>query len=190
MNRDCVTVVSGLPRSGTSMMMQMLEAGGMEILTDGVRKPDDDNPKGYYELDCVKRLDKETSCLENAPGKAVKIISELVKHMPRKFEYKVIFMLRKMEQILASQKQMLIRRGKPTDTIIDEELAAFFQKSLDNTRNWIKMQPNIDAIYINYNDVLEHPRENAEKTNRFLGGYLKEEEMLRNIDKKLNRQKC
>lgn len=190
MSSDFVTVVSGLPRSGTSMMMQMLEAGGMEILSDNLRKADDDNLKGYYELECVKKLAKDSSCLDDAGGRTVKVISDLLKYMPEKFDYKIIFMLRKMEQILASQKQMLIRRGKPTDAVPDEKLSALFQKGLDHSRAWIEKQPNIDALYISYNEVLSHPAENADKINRFLGGLLDTDKMARCVDKRLNRQKC
>ena len=189
MNQEAVVVVSGLPRSGTSMMMQMIEAGGMEILTDRLRKPDDDNLKGYYELEGVKRLDKDQTCLDEARGKAVKVISELLKYLPVKHHYKVVFLRRKMEEILASQRQMLIRRGKPIDPKADEGLSELFQRSLKHVEEWLERQPNIDVIYIDYNATMQNPRENAEKINRFLNGILDVEKMAKVADNRLYRQR-
>src|SRR4030067_886296 len=112
---EFITVVSGLPRSGTSMMMQILHAGGMEILTDQQRTADD-NPKGYYELERVKKMKEgDVTWVRESGGKVIKVISALLEYLPRDLSYKVIFMHRKMDEILASQKQMLARRGEPTD---------------------------------------------------------------------------
>ena len=108
---DTIVVVSGLPRSGTSMMMQMLEAGGMNVLTDGLRTADEDNLKGYFEYEKVKALKTDQSWLPEARGKAVKIISELLKYLPDTHTYRIIFMRRALEEVLASQDRMLIRRG-------------------------------------------------------------------------------
>src|SRR4026209_2745330 len=93
-----IVVVSGLPRSGTSMMMQMLQAGGLEILTDAVRTPDGSNPKGYFEFEAVKDLDKgqAPAWLAGARGKAVKIVSSLVRWLPESNDYQVIFMQRNL----------------------------------------------------------------------------------------------
>src|SRR5690349_16306757 len=104
-----ITIVSGLPRSGTSMMMKMLLAGGMEVLTDNLRAADDDNPRGYFEFEKVKKLGSESDWLKDAGGKAVKIVSAFLKHLPPQYNYKIIFMQRKMNEVLASQQQMLIR---------------------------------------------------------------------------------
>src|SRR5437899_574640 len=120
MDSNTVTIVSGLPRSGTSMMMKMLEAGGMEPLTDHVRTADEDNPKGYYEFERVKDLEKDQTWLEDAKGRYVKVISMLLKHLPAGYTYKVIFMRRTMEEILASQRKMLVRRGESPDRVADE----------------------------------------------------------------------
>ena len=111
-----ITIVSGLPRSGTSMMMKILEAGGLEVFTDNLRLPDEDNPKGYYELEQVKALkDGDDSWIKDAPGKVVKVISSLLEYLPLSYKYKIIFMRRAIPEILASQKQMLIRRGESSD---------------------------------------------------------------------------
>jgi len=119
MDRDTILIVSGLPRSGTSMMMKMLEAGGMAVLTDNIRTADQDNPRGYYEFERVKQIEHDTAWLPEAQGKAVKMIAGLLKHLPADYVYKIIFMQRDMDEVLASQRQMLVRRGKPTDCASD-----------------------------------------------------------------------
>ena len=95
MDRDVVTIVSGLPRSGTSMMMKMLEAGGIELLIDRVRVADADNPKGYYEFERVKQIETDQAWLPEAQGKAVKMISALLRHLPADCRYRIIFMERR-----------------------------------------------------------------------------------------------
>jgi LPS sulfotransferase NodH len=189
MERDTVTIVSGLPRSGTSLMMSMLEAGGMQLLTDRIRTPDEDNPKGYYEFERVKQIEHDQEWLEDARGKAVKMIAELLKHLPPQYLYKVIFMRRKMEEILASQKQMLIRRGEPTDRVSDEEMARMFAGYLETVKAWIAEQPNIDVIYVNYNDLLGDPTQHAEEVNQYLGGSLNVQDMISAVDSSLYRQR-
>ncbi len=185
-----IYVVSGLPRSGTSMMMKMLEAGGIDPLTDQIRTADEDNPKGYYEFERVKKLDKgDTAWVADARGKSVKVISALLKYLPTDYEYKVIFMRRKTEEILASQKQMLIRRGEPTDRVSDEDLASYFAKHLQATERWLKTQNNVDVLYISYNKVMENPIEPAQQINTFLGGILDTQAMTNAVDPKLYRQK-
>jgi hypothetical protein len=137
-----VVVVSGLPRSGTSLMMQMLEAGGITVLTDGIREPDEDNPRGYYEFERVKALPKgDYEWLESARGKAVKVVSALLEYLPPEYNYKVIFMHRRMEEILASQRKMLIRRGKnPEARLTTRQWLIFF------TSIWTMVRSNLDKI--------------------------------------------
>jgi len=189
MNREVITVVSGLPRSGTSLMMMLLEAGGMEILTDKIREADEDNPKGYYEFERVKKVEEDQAWLDDAKGRVVKIISRLLMALPQGYTYKVIFMRRKMEEILESQRQMLIRRGKPTDTISDEKMAEAFRKHLKQVETWIDQQPNVEVIYVNYNELLENPVEYMERINQFLGYTLNVDNMVNVVDKKLYRQR-
>ena len=185
-----VTVVSGLPRSGTSMMMRMLEAGGIPPLTDELREADKDNPKGYYEFERVKKLDEgDTDWVEEAQGKSVKVISALLKHLPPGYTYKMIFMRRKMEEILSSQRQMLVRRGEPTDSVSDEELMELFRKHLAQIQAWIDSQPNVEVIYVSYNDVMEAPLEQAQRINHFLGDTLDVESMVSVVDQALYRQR-
>ena len=191
MDRDVITVVSGLPRSGTSMMMSMLEAGGVPILTDNVRTADEDNPKGYYEFERVKQIEHDWAWLADAPGKAVKIISELLMRLPEAapYRFKVIFMRRHMAEILASQRQMLLRRGEPADAVSNEQLTLLFTKHLKRFDAWAARQPNIAILYVSYNAMLEAPRDHAEQVNRFLGGGLDAEKMIAVVDKAFYRQR-
>lgn len=165
-----VVVVSGLPRSGTSMMMKMLKAGGMEIVTDEQRVADEDNPQGYYELERVKKLKEgDTAWVQEAQGKAVKVISYLLEGLPPGYRYKIIFIRRAMAEILASQKQMLIRRGEPTDRASDEEMAAVFQKHLRKIETWLEEQPNMDVLYLDYAAILSEPAAQAAAVASFMG---------------------
>jgi hypothetical protein len=189
MDTETVTIVSGLPRSGTSLMMSMLEAGGMDLLVDGVRTPDEDNPKGYYEFERVKRIDDDQDWLEEARGRVVKMISELLRRLPPTHTYKVIFMQREMEEILASQRQMLTRRGEPTDRVRDEDMARMYRHHLGQVQAWIAEQPNVEALYVSYNDLLSDPSPHLERINRFLGGALNVEAMTGVIDSSLYRQR-
>jgi hypothetical protein len=188
-NGKPITIVSGLPRSGTSLMMGMLQAGGMELLTDGIRTADDDNPKGYYEFERVKQIEHDQDWLEDAGDKAVKMIAELLRHLPPTYNYKVIFMRRKMEEILASQRQMMIRRGEPTDRISDEEIARMFRRHLERMEAWIAEQPNMDVLYVSYNDLLAEPAQHVREINESLGGTLDEGRMTGVVDPSLYRQR-
>jgi hypothetical protein len=189
MDQTAITIVSGLPRSGTSMMMKMLEAGGVPVLTDNIRTADEDNPKGYYEFEKVKQIEHDQSWLEDAQGKAVKMISALLKHLPQGYTYKVVFMHRNMEEILASQKQMLIRRGEPTDRVSDEEVAELFRRHLRRVEAWIGQQSNFDVIHVDYHQVLKSPVEQARRVNQFLDYALDEESMVSVVDWSLYRQR-
>jgi hypothetical protein len=189
MNNEAITIVSGLPRSGTSMMMKMLEAGGLEPLTDNIRTADEDNPKGYFEFERVKQIEHDKAWLEDARGRVVKLISALLKHLPTSHTYKIIFMRRAMTEILASQRQMLVRRGEPTDTVPDDKMAAMFEKHVAQVESWLAAQPNIETIYVSYNEVLSDSRTHAGRINSFLGGSLNVDAMAGVVDHALYRQK-
>jgi hypothetical protein len=189
MDQDAITIVSGLPRSGTSLMMGMLQAGGIELLVDGIRTADEDNPKGYYEFERVKQIDHDQAWLEHAKGKAVKMIGELLRRLPPTYDYKVIFMRREMEEILASQREMLVRRGEPTDRVKDEDMARMFDRHLDQIEAWIAERPNVDVLYVSYNDLLAEPEPLVREVAEFLGGTLDEESMTGVIDHSLYRQR-
>lgn len=185
-----ITVVSGLPRSGTSLMMNMLAAGGLEVLTDQLRVADDDNPVGYFELEAVKKLiNGEHSWLAKSNGKAVKVISTLLPYLPNDSHYRVIFMRRAIEEVLASQRKMLINRGENPDKVRDGEMAEIFKKDLQQSERWINSQDHVTRLDVNYKQLIDHPRPLVAEINRFLGGLLDENKMLGVIDPSLYRQR-
>lgn len=189
MKRNTITIVSGLPRSGTSLMMMMLEAGGMPVLTDHIRTADADNPKGYYEFERVKAIERDQAWLKEADGKAVKMISALLKYLPQNYAYRIIFMRREMEEILASQRQMLIRRGEPTDTVSDERIAELSNQHLHRAATWIDDQPNIDVLYVSYNEILKDAFTQARRVAEFVDIDLSVEKMSQAVDSSLYRQR-
>ena len=165
-----IYIVSGLPRSGTSMMMKMLEAGGLRILTDNIRTADDDNLQGYYEFERVKQLKEgDIDWLKDAEGSVVKVISALLEHLPAGQQYKVIFMEREMMEILSSQRKMLERRGKPGNPAEDGKFAELYGKHLDKIKSWLAHQTNMEILYIHYNEMVKQPVEYAAKVAEFLG---------------------
>jgi len=185
-----ITIVSGLPRSGTSMMMKVLEAGGLQIFTDNLRLADEDNPKGYHELEQVKALkDGDDSWIKDAPGKVVKVISSLLEYLPSTYKYKIIFMRREIAEILASQKQMLIRRGEPSEGD-DQKMAEMFQEHLKRVRVWLANQSNMETLYVDYNALMREPDPEIKAVAEFLGLNENLEAMLAVPDKKLYRQKA
>lgn len=172
-----IVVVSGLPRSGTSMMMKMLEAGGLPPVVDGLRQPDPDNPEGYYEHERVKQLDKgDSAWVAGAQGKTVKVISALVEFLPPGYQYRVIFMNRKMEEVLRSQRKMLERRGEQSN-VSDEKLAELMAKHVRKVKSWVAAQPNFRLLDIDYNQMLAEPLPYVRQVNEFLGGFLDESAM-------------
>ncbi|MBA7516571.1 hypothetical protein ES705_08619 [subsurface metagenome] len=166
-NNKIITIISGLPRSGTSMMMKMLEAGGMKVLVDNIRKPDADNPGGYYEYEKVKKIKDDKSWLNKAEGKAVKMVSELLFYLPDNRNYKVIFMQRKIEEIIASQNKMLEGIGKTKGGVSEVMLAKLFEKHLAGIYNWLKIKENIEVLYIHYNNIINYPLSNAIRIKNF-----------------------
>jgi len=185
-----IVVVSGLPRSGTSLMMKMLEAGGIPPLTDNVRAADEDNPKGYYEFERVKALRQgDVAWIPLAEGKAVKVIAALLPYLPDTHRYHVVFMRRAMPEVLASQRQMLIRRGEDPDKISDEEMARLFQRHLQKVQTWMAQQPHLEYLEVSYNQLLASPDAVVGRVNRFLGGNLDVEAMKGVVDPSLYRQR-
>lgn len=188
-NNDAITIVSGLPRSGTSLMMQMLEAGGMPVVTDSLRKADDDNPRGYYEFEKVKTIKNDSSWLNDCQDKAFKMVSELLYYLPGNHTYNIVFMKREMKEILASQRLMLQRLEKEGAGASDEEMAGQFGKHLQNIGTWLSTQSHIKVLYLKYNDIIQDPLTCAQSVNRFLGGWLHEEDMAQIVETSLYRQR-
>jgi len=189
MDKETITVVSGLPRSGTSMMMKMLQAGGLEPLTDHVRKADEDNPGGYFEFERVKKVKEDATWLAAARGRAVKVISRLLYDLPADYQYKVIFMQRDMAEVLASQKAMLVRRGQEGDPVDDAEMAQVFAKHLVELETWLGTQKHFQVLYVDYNQALKNPLDTGCKVERFLGLGLEVARMAEVVDENLHRQR-
>jgi len=184
-----VTIVSGLPRSGTSMMMRMLEAGGMPVLVDNLREADEDNPNGYYEFEEVKKVREDASWLQDARGKAVKMVYRLLYDLPRDDTYRVIFMTRKLEEVIASQNTMLQRNGKGSDDLSGEQLAQIYGKQLREARAWLDSRPNFEVLYVDYGDVLNETQGVADEINQFLHGNLNTDAMVEVPNPSLYRQR-
>jgi len=189
MERNFITVVSGLPRSGTSMMMQALQAGGMGVVTDNIRKSDLENPKGYYEFEPVKKTKADASWVPQAVGKAVKMVYRLLYDLPKGHEYRVIFMNRNISEIMVSQRTMLERTGQKGADIRDEKLAALLKKDLNKAYKWVKDQGNFSMISVSYKDMVQNPLPQYAMVNNFLGSCLDTDKMASVIDASLYRNR-
>ncbi|RMF23158.1 MAG: sulfotransferase family protein [Deltaproteobacteria bacterium] len=170
------------------MMMRMLEAGGLAPLTDGVRRADEDNPRGYYEFEPVKRLADDASWLGDARGKAVKIISALLKHLPPGLEYRVILMNRRIDEVLASQRAMLERRGRPAGED-DDRMRELFERHLADVRARLSARADTRVLEVDYAQTVADPGATAARVNEFLGGGLDEAAMAAAVDPALYRQR-
>jgi hypothetical protein len=187
---NSIIIVSGLPRSGTSMMMKMLAAGKIEVFTDNLRVADEDNPEGYFEFERVKKLkDGDFEWLPQAKGKAVKVISALLEFLPPQFNYQVVFMQRRMSEILASQRKMLANRGEPDGSVDDETMADLYQKHLDTVKQWLSRQPNSRVLLVEYNRLLTDPAQDLVRLSQFLDRPVDIEQMQAVIDTSLYRQR-
>jgi hypothetical protein len=172
------------------MMMKMLEAGGLEILTDNLREADANNPKGYYEFERVKQLkDGDFDWLPDAIGKVVKIVTGLITFLPEEYNYKVVFMQRDLNEVLSSQKKMLGRLGKADDKIPDDRMAKIYQEHLKQVNGWIDKQPNMEVLKVNYNTMVVDPADSLKAINAFLGKKMNVDTMADVVDKKLYRER-
>lgn len=185
-----IVIVSGLPRSGTSMMMKMLDAAGIPIMTDAVRTADVDNPKGYFEFERVKDMEKDPdrSWVREARGKALKVISWLLKDLPDDNAYHIIFMRRDIDEVLASQNKMLEHRGE-NDSTDDEMMAEAYRNHLASVRILSKKKPNWRFIEIRYDQAIRDPGAVAATVNTFLGGQYDVRKMTEAVDAKLYRNR-
>jgi len=185
-----ITIVSGLPRSGTSLMMQMLVAGGMTPLSDGERVPDADNPRGYLEWERVKTLPNDPGCIAEAEGKVVKAISRLLLSLPAGHEYRIIFMQRPLPEVLASQEQMMKRRGTYKPGGNSAVMAAAFEKHLHEVYAWMDSKSYVKAFRVPYHDVLKTSSEVVQQLSEFLGIPLNAEAMVQQVDASLYRNRA
>ena len=185
-----INIVSGLPRSGTSLMMQMLEAGGLEVFSDQKREADESNPKGYYEHEAVKSLKRNRAFLKEANGKTVKVIAQLLTSLPMTYRYRIVFMERNLLEVITSQQKMLQREGKKvkTDTL-PLNLLRQYESTLENVKKWAANQPNIEILYVTYADIVQSPFLQAILVNDFFEGTLDVEKMSKIVDAALYREK-
>jgi hypothetical protein len=184
---NAIIIVSGLPRSGTSLMMQMLDNGGVEVVTDYIRTPDTDNPRGYYEFEQVKKIKEDVSWLPATRGKAFKMVSQLLYELPANQTYRIIFMERDLDEMLLSQEKMLVRLGKPAAPRVD--IKRSFTAHLNKLRGWLSGQTNIEVLYVSYNDLVERPEEQAERVSAFLGNQADVGNMAKTVDPSLYRNR-
>ena len=183
-----IIVVSGLPRSGTSLMMQMLERGGFEVVTDRIREADTDNPRGYYEFERVKKIRSDRAWLPDARGKAVKMISQLLYDLPDTEQYRVIFMDRDFDEMLRSQEKMLHRLGRAAAP--PDQMKANYQLHLDRLFRWLANQSNIRVLRVSYNDVVQQPLDAARRVTEFLGREADYSAMASAVDPSLYRNQA
>lgn len=185
-----VIIVSGLPRSGTSMMMRMLEGAGLPIVTDAIRTADIDNPKGYYELERVKDLETETdkSYIREARGKVLKVISFLLKDLPADCSYKVVFMRRNLDEVLASQNKMLEHRNEENE-VEDNRMKELYKQHLMKVHSMVRWNSNYALLEIDYKEAIDDAAGVAHRVNEFLGGRLDEQAMIAAVDKSLYRNR-
>ena len=183
-----VYVVSGLPRSGTSMLMRMLEAGGLPVLADGARETDVDNPRGYYELAAVKATSADAAWVRGAAGKAVKVIAYLLPHLPSDLEYRVLFMRRELDQVVRSQRIMLERLGQPVGES-DDEARRLLAEHLVDIETWLTAAGHVRRLGVSHARVLSEPRDQSERIARFLERDLDLDAMARAIEPGLWRQR-
>jgi predicted AlkP superfamily phosphohydrolase/phosphomutase/tetratricopeptide (TPR) repeat protein len=184
--KEDIIIVSGLPRSGTSLMMQMLSAGGIEPLTDEKREADKSNPKGYYEYEPVKSLHRDNSWLGKAQNKSLKVVAPLLKHLDPKYRYKVVFMVRDLEEIVASQQTMLNKDPKTYPL----RLFDAYRRQLDNVKIWEQNNPGVHLKYIAYKDLVFNPEKTIGEITNFLDKDLEIKEMANCVDKELYRNRA
>jgi hypothetical protein len=182
-----IIIVSGLPRSGTSLMMQMLDHGGVEVVTDSIRTADTDNPKGYYEFEQVKKIKRDATWLPATRGKAIKMVSQLLYDLPPTEIYRIVFMERDLEEMLRSQEKMLERLDRrPAPRA---EMKQAFAVHLERLHEWLPRQGNMQLLRVSYNDLMEKPREQSERVSDFLRSQADVGKMLRAVDQSLYRNR-
>ncbi len=184
-----ITTVSGVPLSGTSMMMNILKAGSMDVSDDNTRVADEDHLDGCYEFENVKNLKEYSSWINHAEGKSEKIISIFLFNISMPYTYKIIFMVRRFDEILASQKIMLQKRAGEISDTNDKEMIRIFTKHINAMHKWLDKQDSIDIIYQNCNRVIKVPRESSQIINIFLGGGLDKGKMVDVVNKYLCRNR-
>lgn len=185
-----IIVVSGLPRSGTSMAMAMLTEGGLQCLDDGVRKADENNPKGYFEDERVKTLEStgDTEWIREARGRVVKVVSPLLKNLPTGEAYDVLFMLRDLDEVLASQEKMMDRRGERHE-VSREQMKSIYRDHLTKVDSQLRERPGVRVKYLDHRKVIDSTREMSEQISAFLDLDLDLDRMVGAVDVNLYRNR-
>jgi hypothetical protein len=184
---DWITVVCGVPRSGTSLVMQMLAAGGLPVLADDARPPDAHNPRGYLEYAPVRGLRRDAGWLPLARGRAVKVVHALVSALPEGFEYRLVLVRRDLREVVASQDAMLGAERAPAPTA--ERLAEVFAAQLTELDAWLAARPHVPVLRLEHAALLADPSGAAAGLSVFLGGGLDEAAMAAAVDPALHRQR-
>jgi hypothetical protein len=187
-SNESVIVVAGLPRSGTSMMMRILEAGGVPALIDGVREADVSNPRGYYEFEPVKRTKTDPSWLVNAPGKAVKMVYRLLYDLPPNYKYRILLMKRTLMEVLSSQRAML-QHQQNDDAVEDAKMINIYERELANLETWFQKQDNFSKLDVSYNELVKNPGPQVARIAEFLGMDLEQAAMAGVVDVNLYRNR-
>ena len=187
--RPFVTVVSGVPRSGTSLAMQMLQAGGIPALTDGLRALDEDNPRSYLEFERVKHLRTDKAWLADAAGKAVKVIHLLLSELPDDRPYRVVFMERNLSEVVRSQAAMLARSGRAGGGLPPERLVAVYEQQLAAVQAWLAARPAFQVLRVPYRELVAEPDAWVPRVDEFLGGGLDRAAMRAAVEPALHRQR-
>ena len=186
-----IVVVSGLPRSGTSMAMKMLEAGGLPLLIDSDQPSDVSNPGGSYEFELVKQLDKngDLTWLPSARGKGLKVSSWLVTRLPESYDYRVIFLQRDLDEVMDSQNAVLLQRGEPRGIEDPDSMRLIYSRHLDQVRSFLDERSCFTTLTVNYAEVVERPAAEAKRLAEFLHRSLAVELMAAVVDPGLYRNR-
>jgi hypothetical protein len=182
-----IIVVSGLPRSGTSLVMQMLVAGGVSALTDERRPSDTNNPRGYWEYEAVKSIAKENGWMHLAKGKAIKIIAPLISFVPNTMEYDILFVRRDLSEVIASQARMLGRDGKQLHE--QHDIAMAMKQLLENSIQYAETQPNMRVAVLEHQQLILHPAVAIEQIQALLDSPLDKRAMIEAVDPTLYRNR-
>ncbi len=183
-----IVVVTGLPRSGTSMMMQMLVAGGIQPYIDDTRQPDESNPKGYFESERVKKLPYLNNWIGECEGKVVKVVAPLITYLPQGFNYRLVYMTRNLEEIVESQTAMLDALNREGGNLTPEKFRELFASQTRSLGYLLKLN-GISYCEVSYHDTIQSPRTTADQICRFLNFDLDIDAMVTAVDPQLYRQK-
>jgi hypothetical protein len=170
-------------------MMQMIVAGGMDALTDGLRTADENNPRGYFEWEPAKSLKQNPEAIAGAEGKVVKIISALLPLLPSSHRYRVVFMRRPLEEVVASQNKMLQRLGREVPSPPKATVIGAFEKHLKELQTWLSRQTNLAVLDVDHKALLDRPQEEASRISAFLGGGLDSNLMAAQVERSLHRER-